>query len=125
MYYGFDARPISQDRWIELLGREDEAGEPTRRVGLDRVGRYRVSTVWLGLDHQYGDGPPLIFESMTFDDGDDGDGVLQWRYGTWEEAEAGHREMVRLVRRSLRHRLRWWVERRRRQSRDAVRERAR
>jgi hypothetical protein len=26
----------------------------------------RLSTVWLGLDHQYGDGPPLIFETMLF-----------------------------------------------------------
>ena len=26
----------------------------------------KLSTVWLGLDHQWGDGPPLIFETMLF-----------------------------------------------------------
>ena len=30
------------------------------------VGDYWVSTVWLGLDHAFGEGPPLIFETMVF-----------------------------------------------------------
>ena len=28
----------------------------------------RVSTVFLGLDHQFGEGPPLLFETMAFED---------------------------------------------------------
>lgn len=46
-----------------------------------------VSTVFLGMDHGWGDGPPLLFESMVFG------GPLNeqcYRYSTWEEAEAGH-----------------------------------
>lgn len=54
-----------------------------------------VSTVFLGLDHQYAeDGPPLLFETMVFG------GLLdseQWRYSTWDEAKAGHAAMVERV----------------------------
>lgn len=53
-----------------------------------------VSTVFLGLDHQYGDGPPLIFETMVFGGTRDQD---MERYSTWAEAEAGHAAMVKLV----------------------------
>lgn len=31
-----------------------------------RHARKWVSTVWIGLSHQFGDGPPLIFETMVF-----------------------------------------------------------
>ena len=55
----------------------------------------RVSTVWLGLDHQFGDGPPLIFETMVFSDKDsEGDDRDQERYSTEAEAIAGHEAMV-------------------------------
>ncbi len=53
-----------------------------------------VSTVWLGLDHQYGDGPPLIFETMVFQDKDNLDERDQERYSTEAEALAGHEAMV-------------------------------
>ena len=51
-----------------------------------------VSTVFLGLDHNFSQvGPPLLFETMIFRDGaDDGE---QWRCSTWMEAEAQHREV--------------------------------
>jgi hypothetical protein len=48
-----------------------------------------LSTVWLGLDHRlFGDGPPLIFETMAFDFV--GEDVLQERYATLDDAERGH-----------------------------------
>ena len=55
----------------------------------------RVSTVWLGIDHQFGNGPPLIFETMTFR----GTHALgdQERYSTEAQAIEGHRRMVELV----------------------------
>jgi hypothetical protein len=67
-----------------------------RRVAYTDLGNAAyVSTVFLGLNHSFtDDGPPLIFESMSFE----GD---QERYSTWEEAEAGHKRMVRRVRRAL------------------------
>lgn len=66
-----------------------------RHVAEDEIGNARVSTVFLGLDHQWGGGPPLLFETMVFDGPLDGEQV---RYGTWEQAEAGHRKMVNRVR---------------------------
>lgn len=47
-----------------------------------------VSTVFLGLDHGYGRGPPLVFETMAFLPG--GDRELLGRYSTWAAAERGH-----------------------------------
>lgn len=51
-----------------------------------------VSTVFLGLDHNFsGKGPPLLFETMIFRDGK---GDEEWRWHTWLEAEEGHRRVV-------------------------------
>jgi hypothetical protein len=55
---------------------------------------YWVSTVWLGLNHNWGTGPPLIFETMVtnpFGDWED----YQKRYSTEAEALDGHTEAVR------------------------------
>ena len=49
-----------------------------------------VSTVFLGLNHNYGDGEPVLFETMIF--GGELDEQIQ-RYSTWEEAE-GHKRWV-------------------------------
>jgi hypothetical protein len=53
-----------------------------------------ISTVFLGLNHAYGDGPPMIFETMIFGGKHEGD---QWRYSTWDEAVAGHEHAVKLA----------------------------
>ena len=51
-----------------------------------------VSTVWLGLDHSFFSGPPLIFETMVFSFF--GRSLDINRYSTENEAWAGHWEMV-------------------------------
>ena len=54
-----------------------------------------VSTVWLGLDHSFGEGPPLIFETMVFPKkGDYGDLDME-RYSTEEKSKIGHTKMVK------------------------------
>ena len=53
-----------------------------------------VSTVFLGLDHQFSNGAPLLFETMVFRNGD---GQDMDRYSTWDEAVAGHEAMVKSV----------------------------
>jgi hypothetical protein len=59
------------------------------------IADYRVSTVWLGIDHKYGgDGPPIIFETMIFGTGNLSE--MQWRYSTEEQALQGHLEVVSL-----------------------------
>ena len=53
-----------------------------------------VSTVFLGLNHRFGEGKPLIFETMVFDDNDGGDHDME-RYSTYEQALNGHKKMVK------------------------------
>lgn len=86
--------PVSLMEWATFF--EDRT---FRRVGLDELCGVRISTVFLGLDHSFGEGPPLIFETMVFPEGSDE--RLCWRYSTWEQAEAGHKEAVRLVQKYL------------------------
>lgn len=52
-----------------------------------------ISTVWLGLDHSWGSGPPLIFESMVFNN--NFNELDMRRYSAENEALAGHCELVR------------------------------
>jgi hypothetical protein len=47
-----------------------------------------VSTVFLGLDHSFGEGPPLLFETMVFVN--DMSGRWMDRCSTWAEAERQH-----------------------------------
>jgi len=66
-----------------------------------------VSTVFLGLDHRYlGGGPPLVFETMAFcHEGRTTnffgrvqpvpETLDQQRYSSWDDAEIGHKAMVR------------------------------
>jgi hypothetical protein len=66
--------------------------ESYRRVGRTQVtSECMVSTVFLGLDHGYTPGPPVVFETMVF--GGPMDGECE-RYCTWAEAVEGHARMV-------------------------------
>jgi hypothetical protein len=58
----------------------------------------RVSTIFLGIDHGWGPGPPILFETMVFNDYGDGDCR---RYATWAEAELGHMEIVEALQRRI------------------------
>jgi hypothetical protein len=58
-----------------------------------------VSTVFLGVDHNFGDGPPILYETMVF--GGPCGGQMR-RYSTWEEAERGHMRVCKIVRRRAR-----------------------
>jgi hypothetical protein len=85
-------------RWMEDAG---------RHVALSIQGDVNVSTVFLGLDHSFGHGPPVLFETMVFR----GEmpsvsgttiklaarGELLERYSTWDEAAEGHRRWVAKV----------------------------
>ena len=80
-----DHKPIraTLDEWSKFT-------EPhcTSRVARDENDEILVSTVFLGLDHNWGEGPPILFETMIFGGEHDED---QWRYETWDEAIAGHK----------------------------------
>lgn len=63
-----------------------------RPVAHDIVGDARVSTVFLGIDHRFfGDGPPLVFETMIFGGPAN---ESQFRYSSYDEALDGHRTCV-------------------------------
>lgn len=58
-----------------------------RHVADARFGAVRVSTVFLALDHNFGFGPPVLWESMVFGGPLDGETA---RYTTRADADAGH-----------------------------------
>lgn len=59
-----------------------------RIVAQTQIGPVLVSTVFLGLDHNFGAGDPVLFETMVFDA--EADDNWMCRYCTWEEAVRGH-----------------------------------
>lgn len=76
-----------------------------RRVAYSETEFHTVSTVFLGIDHNFGDGPPILFESMVFERQETlkkffgEDKYVQEeldcdRYRTWDEAKAGHAKLV-------------------------------
>lgn len=69
-----------------------------RRVAEDTIDNNWVSTVFLGLDHSFGRGDPVLFETMVFTDGESG---AMDRYRTWAEAAAGHERIASMLRREL------------------------
>lgn len=70
-----------------------------RHVGMTQItSEITVSTVFVGIDMQFGEGPPIVFETMIFG------GPLndyQWRYSSWDDAETGHKAAVRKARAAI------------------------
>lgn len=70
-------------------------GNNNRHVADDKINGVRVSTVFLGIDHAFSDSKaPLLFETMVF--GGKLDQEMS-RYSTWDEADAGHKAMLKRV----------------------------
>lgn len=112
-YYDRQGRLISMNEWAELSADREykRVAEATLSDGT------WISTVWLGIDHQFGDGPPLIFETMVFPrkgpsvnvaellaDPRAGDHWREqecWRYPTEAAALAGHDQIVAKITEAL------------------------
>lgn len=92
-YYALDEHkqlvPVPLREWAN--GYEDAA---MRRVAWTVRGPVTVSTVFMGLNHQFGEGPPLVYETLVM-----GGRYDDWmdRYSTWDDAVLGHRRMCLLV----------------------------
>lgn len=82
-------------QWAEWFGNIEN-----RRIARTEIDRLEISTVFLGMDHQFGlGGPPLIFETMIFCiDRSQGKDLYMERYSTWEQAIHGHDRIVQAVR---------------------------
>jgi len=85
---------IKWAKWFETANRRVRNDVATVKFKGEKVGEVRVSTVFLGLDHSFGDGPPLLFETMVF--GGPLDQEMD-RCSTWEAAEKMHEAMCERV----------------------------
>ena len=87
---GHDAVPErSLMKWAKWFEKAE------RIVAKSNCGGVFVSTVFLGINHQFGEGLPLLFETMVF-----GENMME-RYSTWDEAVNGHERMCQKVRKQL------------------------
>ena len=82
-------------KWFETANRTVRSETGTVKIGGQKVGEVRISTVFLGLDHSFGGGSPLLFETIVFGGPLD---QQQDRCSTWEAAEKMHEAMVERVR---------------------------
>lgn len=85
-------QPVRVDltEWAAWFEKSDN-----RTVARTQIGDADVSTVFLGLDHNFsGGGPPLIFETLVFGGTYDGE---MMRCSSWQQAEAAHKAMCERV----------------------------
>jgi hypothetical protein len=77
--------------WASAFGRDN------RIVRQSRIGRAFISTVFLGIDHNFScyRSRPVLFETMIFDEPLLPD--YQTRCSTWDEAEADHKLACMIV----------------------------
>lgn len=85
------------DHTFRKIRNEEEANKAwlmeNRRVALTEMDNILVSTVFLVMDHSFGDtGGPILFETLVSGLENIGDWIT--RYATWEEAKAGHDRAV-------------------------------
>ena len=77
------------ERWAQQC--QDVQNIAVKKTYLEE---YKVSTVFLWIDHNYLNiGPPLLFETMIFGLSDENE--YQKRCSTWEEAEVQHEEALK------------------------------
>lgn len=90
--------------WAEWLEGAYRTG--SRHLADDTIGPYRVSTIFLGLDHQFGvGGPPVLWETMIFGVEEEVEllgrrcrkPIDQFRYTSKAEALDGHASAVKLA----------------------------
>lgn len=87
-----DRNPVktSIDKYIEW-----EKGNPdARKLRRDEVGESRISTVFLGLDHSWGDEPPVLWETLVM--GGDNSDYME-RYTSEADAIAGHNSILKNI----------------------------
>lgn len=89
-YYDRQGKPMTRDEWIARF----EYDMPYKIVAQESGPNWSVSTVWVGINHQFGDGPPLIFETLAHWPGE---GEYMARYATEDEAKAGHEAILALA----------------------------
>lgn len=86
------AVPVGMGTWAVWM----QANRSRKIVRQETVRGYWISTVFLGMNHNFhGEGPPLIFETMVFQ-GEKSDLFCE-RYATLDEAEVGHAHIAAYI----------------------------
>lgn len=94
MYYKRDGTPYPDDDTLAWAKDFSKYENKTVKKTILKNGMH-VSTVWLGLDHNYGEGPPHIFETMVFPSENSWSDLACERYSTEAEAIAGHERICK------------------------------
>ena len=82
--------------WAEWFG-VTENRMVKQDIHVSKKGKFQVSTIFLGIDHNFmGTGEPLLFETMIFEPGFDGD-YLE-RCSTYDEAIVQHQVATKHLR---------------------------
>lgn len=84
--------PCTLNEWMEQFVKVKQ-----RIVRQTNYNEYFISTVWLGLDHQYSpdeNASPLVFETMIFHRSNRGVDIYCDRYTTYQEALDGHEKAL-------------------------------
>lgn len=93
MNYILDGHEVVEEpdlmKWAEWFEKAE------RHVNRETIDGVDISTVFLAMDHSFGHGPPMLFETMVFGGKLDED---QDRCSTWEQAEKMHKDMCERVR---------------------------
>ena len=92
MYYILDElnEPVRVENAFDW---SNKFNEKMRRVALDEVNGVSISTVFLGIDHSFGSGKPLLWETMCFSHNLDYD-QYQERYTSYKDTVEGHKQCV-------------------------------
>ncbi len=94
-FYDIDTKPFSDVlEWLRYLGVLRDSGE--FKLKEDFVGKYKISTVYVGLDMGMFNPEPLIFETMIFCEDDPLD-LWMDRYSYKQQALEGHEQAVLLA----------------------------
>lgn len=98
MYYKLDENknviPSSLEEYSNFV--EGEFPTNYKHVGDDTIDGKRISTVFIGLCHNFNprNNIPIVFETMIFKSDK---AIYQRRYSTWKEAEEGHQKAIEWV----------------------------
>ncbi len=87
-----DGNPVAEPdvvKWAEWFQSAD------RCVAQEQVGDALISTIFLGVNHNFTDGPPIVWETMIFGGKLDQEQVRC--SGSRKDAEAMHARMVQKV----------------------------
>lgn len=98
IWFNRDGQPIDAATANDLLGNRAYQRVALTRItsGSDQGTDFIVSTVWLGINYNFGDGEPVIFETMVFG-GNERQDETCYRWTTEQAARDGHAEVVATI----------------------------